>query len=141
MMTTAKMAETAYGAQSAAARTPRGTEYAVFSQVTRRMKAAAEKGRAGFPALAEALHDNRRLWTTLAVNVADGDNGLPRDLRARLVYLAEFTFQHSSKVLAREADVRPLIEINAAVMRGLLGQPPAQPAETAEPATRPEVVR
>ncbi len=141
MMTTAKMAETAYGAQSAAARTPRGTEYAVFSQVTRRMKAAAEKGRTGFPALAEALHENRKLWTTLAVNVADEANALPQDLRARLFYLAEFTFHHTSRVLAREADVRPLIEINAAVMRGLLGQTPAQPAETAEPATRPGVVR
>ena len=141
MMPTAKMAETAYGAQSAAARTPRGTEYAVFSQVTRRMKAAAEQGRIGFPALAEALHENRKLWTTLAVNVADEANQLPKDLRARLFYLAEFTFQHSSKVLAREADVRPLIEINAAVMRGLLGQPPAEPADNGGTASRPEPVR
>jgi flagellar protein FlaF len=123
-MTAAKMAETAYGAQSAAARTPRGTEYAVFSQITRRMKAAADKGPAEFPALAEALHENHRLWTTLAVNLADEDNQLPRDLRARLFYLAEFTFQHTAKVLAREADARPLIEINAAIMRGLLGQAP-----------------
>jgi len=141
MMTAAKMAETAYGARSAAARTPRGTEYAVFSQITRRMKAAAEQGRMGFPALAEALHENRKLWTTVAVNVADEANQLPKDLRARLFYLAEFTFQHTSKVLAREADVRPLIEINAAIMRGLLGDPSAgQPKEAGSPA-RPEAAR
>ena len=137
MMTAAKMAEHAYGAGSAAARTPRGTEYAVFSQVTRRMKAAAESGRMGFPALAEALHENRKLWTTIALSVADEANGLPADLRARLFYLAEFTFQHSAKVLASKADVRPLLEINAAIMRGLLAQPPAE----APDAARAEAVR
>ncbi len=122
MLTPAKRAEHAYGAQSAAARTPRGVEYAVLSQITRRLKSAGENRQTDFPALAEALHENRGLWTALAANVADEGNALPSDLRARLIYLAEFTFHHTSRVLAREAEVRPLIEVNAAVMRGLLGQ-------------------
>jgi flagellar protein FlaF len=131
-MTTAKMAQSAYGAEAAAARTPRGTEYAVFSQITRRLKAAADRGRPGFPALVEALHENRRLWRTVAVNVADEANALPRELRARLLALANFTDRHTLKVLAREAPPRPLIEINAAVMRGLLGQTPTPDASRAE---------
>ena len=118
----AKMAQTAYGAQSAAVRTERGTEYAVFSRITHRIKVAAEKGPRAFPALAEALHDNRRLWTILAGDVAGENNKLPADLRARLFYLAEFTFQHTSKVLAGDADPQILVEINTAVMRGLAGQ-------------------
>jgi len=141
MTNAAKMAEAAYGARSAAARTPRGIEYAVLSQITRRLKDAGDHGRRGFPALAEALHENRRLWTALAVNVADEGNALPPDLRARLIYLAEFTLHHTARVLAREAEVRPLIEVNAAVMRGLLGRqasgaPSAVPGESA-----PETVR
>ncbi len=77
---------------------------------------------ANFRALAEALHENRTLWTHLAAEVADDDNELSQDLRARLFYLAEFTAHHSRKVLRGEADVAPLIEVNTAVMRGLSGK-------------------
>jgi flagellar protein FlaF len=73
------------------------------------------------PALAAAVHDNRRLWTILAADVADPANPLPAALRARLVYLAEFTRVHSGKVLREGASPDPLIEINIAVMRGLSG--------------------
>jgi flagellar protein FlaF len=121
MLNAAKMAETAYGAQSAATRTPRGIEYAIFSRVTHRIKAAAEKGASGFPALADALHQNRRLWTILMSDVASDGNGLPRDVRARLFYLGEFTLHHTSKVLDGEADPGALLEINTAVMQGLSG--------------------
>ncbi|MEM0937543.1 MAG: flagellar biosynthesis regulator FlaF [Pseudomonadota bacterium] len=117
-----KMALAAYGTQSAAVRTDRGTEYAAFMRITRRLKAAAEKGAKGFPDLVGALHDNRKLWTIIATEVADDGNKLPRQLRAQLIYLAEFTFDYSSKVLSRQADVGPLIEVNASVMRGLVGE-------------------
>lgn len=117
----ARKAAQAYGRSSVPVRTPRGTEYAVFMRVTQRLKASAQKGRSGFPALAAAIHENRRLWTALAADVASPDNALPPDLRARLFYLSEFTYQHSAKVLAGSASVGPLIEINAAVMRGLAG--------------------
>ncbi len=118
----AKMAQAAYGTPSVPIRTERGTEYAVFMRITRRLKAAAEKGASGFPELARALHENRQLWSIIAIDIADTNNQLPRDLRARLMYLAEFTFAHSAEVLSREADVGPLIEVNASVMRGLVGE-------------------
>ena len=118
----ARKAARAYGRSSAPVRTHRGTEYAVFMRVTQKLQASARQGREAFPALAAAVHENRRLWTVLAADVAGPENGLSPDLRARLFYLSEFTFQHSTKVLAGTADVQPLIEINAAVMRGLAGQ-------------------
>jgi flagellar protein FlaF len=86
------------------------------------MRRAARAGRKAFPDLVAALHDNRRLWTILAVEVADEANALPRDLRARIFYLAEFIAQHTPKVLTREAGAEALIEINTAIMRGLRGQ-------------------
>ncbi|MAM61840.1 MAG: flagellar biosynthesis regulator FlhF [Maritimibacter sp.] len=118
-MNAMNMAKTAYATNQAPIRTPRGTEYEAFARVTRRLKAASELGRPGFARLAEALHLNRQLWTMLAADVAERENGLPEDLRARIFYLSEFTAQHSRKVLRQEEDVAVLLEVNMAVMRGL----------------------
>jgi flagellar protein FlaF len=113
------LAQAAYSQDSAPIRTIRGTEYEIFARVTHRMRLAAAQGKTGFAALAEAIHNNRRLWTLLAADVADSENGLPRDLRARIFYLAEFTQDYSGKVLSKGASIAPLVEINAAMMRGL----------------------
>jgi flagellar protein FlaF len=128
LLASARRAETAYGAAASPTRTDRDGEYAVLSRVTRRLKAAADLGAAGFPELAAALHENRKLWTALAADLGGDGNGLSRDLRAQLLSLALFTDRHTSKVLAREGDPSPLIEINAAIMRGLLARPPEAPA-------------
>ncbi len=114
-----------YAQSSAPTRTPRASEYSVIARITHQMRSAAAQGKSGFPELASALHDNRRLWTTLAVDVADSDNPLPADLRSRIIYLAEFTHLHTSKVLNGRANVRPLLEINAAILRGLNTERPA----------------
>jgi len=112
------MAKTAYSApKQTAVHTPRAIEYEIFAQVTARMRSAERAG--SFPALAAALHDNRKLWTALAGDVAEDDNGLPDALRARLFYLAKFTTEHTSKILAGKEQVGVLVEINTAVMRGL----------------------
>lgn len=114
-------ASTAYAA-AAPIRTHQGTEYDLFARITRRLSTAAQGGARAFPDLVAALHDNRRLWTLLAAEVADEANALPRDLRAQIFYLAEFTAHHTPRVLAREAGPGALIEINTAIMRGLRGQ-------------------
>jgi len=117
---TTLQARAAYGAETGAVQTPRATEYRAFARITHRLRSAiAIDG--DMPALAAAIHDNRRLWTILAADVADPANPLPQTLRARLVYLAEFTRVHSGKVLREGASPDPLIEINIAVMRGLSG--------------------
>lgn len=121
-MNAMEQARAAYAAPQSAIRTPRQAEHQVFSLVTARLAAAAKQPE-NFPALAAVLHDNRRLWTRIAIDVADKDNGLPEDLRARIFYLAQFTDHHSSRVLRREADLQPLIDINTAIMRGLAGIP------------------
>ncbi|WP_407493729.1 flagellar biosynthesis regulator FlaF [Pseudooceanicola sp. MF1-13] len=118
-MTAHSLAQRAYGQAAAPTRTARGTEYEVMAKITHRLIASAKQGRKGFNQLCHAIHDNRRLWTILATDVADKANPLPQELRARIFYLAEFTQEHSSKVLRREATVAPLVEINSAVMRGL----------------------
>ncbi len=55
----------------------------------------------------------------MAADVADNLNSLPAPLRAQIFYLAEFTEQHSTKVLNGKADSDVLVEINTAILRGL----------------------
>jgi flagellar biosynthesis activator protein FlaF len=116
------MAKTAYASAAAQTRTPRMIEYDALARITHRLKAESLNPGAPLARLAAALHDNQRLWTVLASDVAEPDNGLPRDLRARLFYLAEFTRRHTRDVLTGKATPGILIEINTAVMRGLHGE-------------------
>ncbi|PWE32370.1 flagellar biosynthesis regulatory protein FlaF [Maritimibacter sp. 55A14] len=118
-MNASRTAQMGYGAATAPIRTPRGTEYEAFARITHRLRAAAETGGTGLSQLAEALHENRRLWTILAADVAEPGNSLPPQLRAQIFYLAEFTIKHSGEILRGKADAAPLIEINTAIMRGL----------------------
>lgn len=122
-MNLVEQARRAYGPGNIALRSGRSAEHQLISDVTARLSAAA-----GFAQCAAALHDNRRLWTRLAADVADGENGLPESLRARIFYLAEFTHHHSRRVLRGEAGIAPLVEINTAVLRGLSGQAGASAA-------------
>lgn len=115
-------AQCAYSNVSAPIRSPRSVEYEALARVTQSIQRAARKGRPGFSELADALNKNRKLWDVFAIDVADPNNSLPNDLRARLFYLAQFTRAHTSQVLARKASVQPLIDVNTAIMRGLRGE-------------------
>ncbi len=121
---TLTQAQKGYAQNARTTQTPRSMEYELIARVTHRIKANAEAGPRAFPKLVEALSDNQRLWTALAVDVADDGNALPPDLRARIFYLAEFVQQHTSKVLMKKARIGPLLEINAAILRGLSGRRP-----------------
>ncbi|MEM6488953.1 MAG: flagellar biosynthesis regulator FlaF [Pseudomonadota bacterium] len=112
----------AYAAAHTALATPRAIEHRLFGEITGRLAAGAEaEGERGFAALADALHQNQRLWMALALDLAQDGNGLPETLRAQLLSLAAFVHNHTRRVLAREATVEPLVAINTSVMRGLRG--------------------
>ncbi len=110
-------AQRAYAPTQAPIKTPRSAEYEVIARISHRMKRAMQSD--DFPGLAEALHENNKLWTTLAADVAHPDNQLPKDLKARILYLSEFTRQHSAKVMQKRENAVPLLEINAAILKGL----------------------
>ncbi len=119
------MARTAYGTQTAV-RTDRGIEYDAFARITAALRTAAAAAKQNFTAFAKALDDNRRLWTIIAADVAEGSNMLPKQLRAQIFYLAEFTLTQTSRVLRGEASADILIEINTMIMRGLRSQEAAK---------------
>lgn len=120
-MNTVEMARTAYTTAAAAPiRTPRSTEFDALARISHRLRGALQKGRkADYPGFVAALHENRRIWGLFATAVAQADNGLPADLRGRIFYLAEFTDYMTRKVMRGEDDGAVLIEVNAAVLRGL----------------------
>lgn len=111
----------AYTRRETPARSLRSVEYDLLAQVTQRLRQAWAHRETDFAALARALIDNQKLWSTLASDVALPENGLPQALRARLFYLYEFTVAHSRAVLDAGASTEVLTEINTAVMRGLRG--------------------
>lgn len=120
-MSTLNYARAAYARPQAPARTPRSVEYELLAQVTQALTGSWQDRKQNFPALAAAISDNTRLWSTLAADVANPDNGLPQPLRAQLFYLFQFAEVHGRKVLAGTATVEVLVDINTAVMRGLRG--------------------
>lgn len=115
------LAQTAYAAAAAPVRTNRGTEYAAFQSVTAKLHHARHP-QARMADRAQALHENRQLWTLLASDLADSGNALPQALRAQLFYLAEFSLLQSRAALKSTEALDALVDINTAVMRGLAAQ-------------------
>lgn len=119
----AKMkAQRAYSAASAPTRTSKSIEYDALARITHRIKSAAQRGPTSFPVLVEALRDNQKIWDIFATEVADKDNPLPTELKARLFYLSEFTRHHTTKILNRSDSVDAIVEVNTSVLRGLRGE-------------------
>lgn len=118
-MTALDQARAAYGTSARAIRTPRDTEHAALARVTHSLRQARDNAARSFPDLVRAVHDNRTLWTIFAADLAGVGNGLPADLRGRLINLARFVDAHSVKVLNGKDGVDVLVDINVAVMRGL----------------------
>lgn len=114
------MAQRAYAPTAAPIRTARSAEYDVIARITHRLKKAIEAGK--LPLLIEVLHENRKLWRALALDVADPDNPLPKDVKARVFYLYEFTDHHTSLVIRKRESAVPLLEVNIAILRGLKGE-------------------
>lgn len=97
----------------------RGIEYQLFAKVTRDLAQADISAPDFITKRASALHNNLRLWTKLAVDVAHQENALPKELRSSLFYLSEFTRHHTAKIYNGEADANILVELNTSIMRGL----------------------
>ena len=118
-MNVVERAKEGYGRNAAPVKSLRATEYEAIARISHRLRASAQKKTTNFPEFVEALYANNKLWSTLAIDVAHKENGLPQDLRARLFWLAEFTNHETRRILNNEGDVGILIEVNASVLQGL----------------------
>lgn len=113
-----------YSENAVSTRNGRRAEYEIVARVTHQLRNSAVNSKSDFPAFAEAVHLNQRLWTALVVDIADKHNPLPEELKARIIYLGDFTRKYTRKILREKASVMPLLEINMAVLRGLKAEGP-----------------
>lgn len=119
----------AYKTAATRAESPREMEYRLFGQVTRALMHAATVDASDIATRIDALDWNRRLWSTLATDCADPDNGMDKGLRAQIISISLFVSRHSSIIMRGEDDFEALIDINRMVMQGLAGpRPGAQQA-------------
>ena len=93
-------------------------ELRIFTDITGRLAGADAAKPGGISALNQAVADNGRLWNLLFLDITHPDNSLDDELKSSLVYLAEFTRQHTHKVLHGDAGHQILIEINNNVIAG-----------------------
>ena len=121
-MNVVERAQDGYGRNAIHMKSPRDAEYEAIARISHRLRSAAQNRNKDFAAYVAALHENNRLWTTLAAELAQPENELPKDLRARLFWLAEFTVNETRKLMRNDGDVGILIEINCAVLHGLRHQ-------------------
>ncbi|MEL6619144.1 MAG: flagellar biosynthesis regulator FlaF [Pseudomonadota bacterium] len=115
-----------YAENADSTRHMRRMEYDAIARATSTLREKAMSSKSDFPGYADALLLNQKLWTALVVDLLDKRNPLPDELKGSLMYLGEFTRQHTSKILRENASVMPLLEINMAVMRGLKNEGPTQ---------------
>lgn len=118
----------AYKTAATRAENPREMEYRLFGQVTRALMHASEADPADMATRIDALDWNRRLWSVLATDCANPDNGMDKGLRAQIISISLFVSRHSSVVMRGEDDFEALIDINRMVMQGLAGPGHAEAA-------------
>jgi flagellar protein FlaF len=116
-------AQQAYSPVTSPTRSARSVEYEVLARISYRMKKAIKSGDS--KALAEAILENNKLWLAFEIDCLDDNNGLPDELRASIVSLAEFSRKHGMKVLAKQESAIPLLEVNAIILKGLKQEGPA----------------
>ena len=100
---------------------PQQTEYRLFVEVTKALMDVKDCLKTD-PKLHDALHWNRRMWSTFATDCAVEGNKLPKMLRAQIISLSIWVGKHSSKIIRENEDIQALIDVNKSVMEGLAMQ-------------------
>lgn len=97
----------------------RQTQHRALGMATARLVKARDEALQG-PPLVEALHTNRELWDIFAYDCASPGNKLPERLRAQIISVAIFINRYSTEVAVGRGDIDDLIDINRAIMGGLV---------------------
>ena len=79
----------AYGTPNIAQKPPRAVEYDALAQVTARLRAAIAGGPTAFPALADALDANRRLWTEFTFDLASDEKPASNRVAGPVAWLGQ----------------------------------------------------
>jgi flagellar protein FlaF len=127
------MSITAYKRTIKQTESPRQIERRVFANVTAELEAqsvefdvtekSGDKLRILSAGLRDTLSYNQRIWQTIRSDLVNPANGLAPDLRAGLISLSLWVESHTNEVLKGQKKVKPLLDINRSIIRGLEGNP------------------
>lgn len=130
------MSVNAYKKTIRATEDPRDIERRVLSKITASLQShavefdKAEDKRALLTnEVREAIWDNQKFWMTVKSDLRSSENQLGPELRAELISIAIFIDTASSEVLAGNAKIGPLVEINDNIIKGLSRQRTSAPAD------------
>lgn len=110
-----------YAQTATAAMSPRELEASALLKAAARLQAATQLPVPDADAIQGALDHNRRLWTIFAGSVSDPASTLPDEIRARVLALADFVFNHTLVAQGRKepASLNVLVRINRELAAGL----------------------
>lgn len=106
----------AYQTAQKAATGPIQMEADIMGRITREIEAYKAKGG---PDFVKALYRNVQLWNALSADLLSEDNKLPEQVKASLISLSIFVERHTEKVVAKQASVDALIDVNRSIIAGL----------------------
>ena len=124
------MSISAYRRTIADTQPPRDIERRLLSEVTSQLETHVsfdkltlqdEKLLALANGVQTAVTRNQQIWLTLKFDLLDEENALPPQLRAGLISLALWVEKHSTSVLRGTHAIRPLIDVNLSIIKGLSG--------------------
>lgn len=122
------LAYKAYGEATTRTASDKQIELALFQQITEALRTVARQEDPALADWADAINRNQQLWSIIATDLLSDANKLPNDTKTSLIQISKFVRQHSLKVLAREATLDDLIEVNETIIAGLAGVVAAQDA-------------
>jgi flagellar protein FlaF len=101
------------------AKSDKDTEYEIILSITRQLRDGFAKKHFNYSEFISSVYRNRSLWSILAADVMSKENGLPIELKAKIIYLDRFVQDYSGKVIRESLSTEPLIDVNLSVLRGL----------------------
>lgn len=126
MTANALHAQSVYGSTGRDIGSDRDIEVRVFQTAIARLKEFSGPDFKLTSDSAVVLSENLKLWDALTVDMVHPDNQLDDKLSAQLIELGRFVRFQTHSLYAGMGSVDVLIDINMAILRGLLGQPGEQ---------------
>lgn len=116
-----QLAYKAYGEVTSRTATDKQIEFALFSEITQSLQHVSNSENPAPAEWADALDRNLQLWTIISTDLLTPENQLDEALKKNLISLSESVRRISYSVLAGRGEIKDLVEINEAIMKGLSG--------------------
>jgi len=116
-----QQAAKAYSDVAQATLGPRELEASLLVKAAAKLQFVKDQWDNNSPALDEALHYNRKLWTIFATSVTNPESPLPKPVRENIASLAVFIFNRTLEAETKPAPdkLSALIDINRQIAAGL----------------------